>query len=105
MKDITKLINDWREARGWRSSGGDDSNPKDIAIGISTEAAEILEHFRFMNGEKLDTYIREHKHEIGEELADTLYCIIALADELEIDLEEAVQKKLVKSAKKYPEKR
>ncbi len=102
MKDITKKILDWRDARGWRE--GDGNNPKDLAIGISTEAAEILEHFRFMNGEELETYLREHTEDIGDELADTLYCIISLADALGIDLEEAVQKKLLKSAKKYPPK-
>ena len=101
MKEITKLITDWREERGWRTPG-DTYNPKDIAIGISTEAAEILEHFRFMNGEKLESYIKEHKDEIGGELADTLYNIISLADILHIDLEDAVKKKLVKSSLKYP---
>lgn len=102
MKEITKLINDWREARGWRVKHA--KYPKDMAIAISTEAAEILEHFRFKNDEELAKYIEEHKEEIGDELADTLYCIISLADILHIDLEEAVQKKLVKSAIKYPPK-
>ena len=102
MKEITKIILDWRDSRDWDK--GDANNPKDLAIGISTEAAEILEHFRFMNGDVLDTYIKEHTEDIGDELADTLYCIIALADVLGIDLEEAVVKKLEKSAKKYSAK-
>ncbi len=100
MKDVTKLIRDWREARGWNTGKGAD--PKDIAIVISTEAAEILEHFRFKNGEELQDYIRDHREDIADELADTLYGIISLAAVLEIDLEDAVAKKLVKSAKKYP---
>ncbi len=102
IQKLTTLVNTFRDERKWRPYHK--QYPKDMAVAIITEAAEVLEHFRFKNGEDLDTNIADHKEEIGDELADTLYCILSLASDLDIDMVQALEQKLKKSAKKYPKK-
>jgi len=44
-----------------------------VALSLSLEASELLEHFQWKNGKELDEYINEHKKHIGDELSDVLY--------------------------------
>lgn len=79
-------------------------NPKDLAIGISTEANELLDIFRFKSHEDMkkmmvDASIREH---IGEELADILFFVLRFAELNKFDLGEILSDKIEKNGKKYP---
>lgn len=78
------------------------NNPKDGALSLTLEAAELLEHFQWRNGKELDEYVRTHKEEIGEEIADVLYWVLEISDVIGIDIKEALTKKLIKIEKKYP---
>ena len=71
-------------------------SPKNLAISVSLEAAELLEHFQWS-----DEVPRE-KEAIGHEMADVLLYLIRLADRLDIDLLEAAARKMQLNAKKYP---
>ena len=62
----------------------------------------MLEHFQWKSKEEMNQYVVDHKAEIGEELADVLYCILLMSHDLNIDVAEAVEKKMVKNAEKYP---
>ena len=74
-------------------------NPKDLAISISLEAAELLETFQW-SGANLD--VPEKRNAMTEELADvTIYCIY-LADILGVNLVEAISDKIDINEKKYP---
>lgn len=85
----------FREDRNWKQF----HNPKDLAISISLEAAELLEVFQWSAE---DVWCSEKKEKIREELADVLnYCIL-LADTCGLDMDEIVLEKIRKNAKKYP---
>jgi dCTP diphosphatase len=88
----------FRDERDWKQF----HNPKDIALSLVLEAAEVMEHFQWKNTDEIKKHIKTHKHEIGEELADVLYWVLLMANDLQIDLPEALNKKLTKNAKKYP---
>ena len=99
IKKITKRIIDFRDARDWKQF----HNPKDVALSLSLEAAEVLEHFQWKNGEELKEYTETHKEHIGEELADVFYWVLLMSNDLGIDITKAVEKKMDKNEAKYPE--
>lgn len=98
MSDIQSLINSvnkFRDDRNWRQY----HNPKDLAISISIEAAELLEDFQWISSEKA---LRENKENIREEIADVLIYSLMLCSDLELDVKKIVEDKLVKNGEKYP---
>ncbi|RJR29234.1 nucleotide pyrophosphohydrolase [Candidatus Microgenomates bacterium] len=98
IKDLTNKINQWVVERGWEPA----QKPKDLAISLSLEAAEVLEHFQWKNERKVAKHIKENKDELADELADVAIYLFKLADKTKIDLKSAVENKLVKASKKYP---
>lgn len=85
----------FRDDRNWKQF----HNPKDLAISISLEAAELLEIFQWSG---TDTVCAQKKDKIREELADVLnYCIL-MADTCGLDLDEIIQEKVEKNNEKYP---
>jgi len=68
------------------------------------EAAEIVEHFQWLNEAKSRRLNAVKRREIAEELGDTLIYLVRLADKLDIDLLEATFEKLQQNRQKYPAK-
>lgn len=97
-KKLLKLILDFRDARNWKQF----NNPKDMALSMSLEAAEVLEHFQWKSEKEVEKYVKSHKKEVGEELADVLYWVLLLFYDLEIDIESTFENKMKKNRKKYP---
>ncbi|WP_440897467.1 nucleotide pyrophosphohydrolase [Amphibacillus sp. Q70] len=100
MSDIQSLIdeiNQFRDERNWRQY----HNPKDLAISISIEAAELLEDFQWISSKEA---LNKNQENIREEIADVLIYTLMLCAELELDVKEIVEKKLVKNKEKYPVK-
>lgn len=90
-----KRINKFHDDHKWRQF----HNAKDLALSISIESAELLELFQWITAEKAV----ENKYEsIEEELADILIYSYTLAEKLGMDIDEIIEKKLVKNLKKYP---
>jgi NTP pyrophosphatase (non-canonical NTP hydrolase) len=75
-----------------------------LAIGVITEAAELLEPFRFKTEKEMADMLKNSRlrQEISEELADTLYFILRFAQKYNIDLSDAFHKKMEKNIEKYP---
>ncbi len=88
------------EERDWDQFHG----AKDLAIGIITEAAELLEHFRFLQSREVEELMRdsEARGKVEEELADVLFFVLRFAQRYGIDLSDAFQAKLARNAEKYP---
>ena len=85
----------FRDDRNWKQF----HNPKDLALSISLEAAELLEVFQWSGS---DTVCESKKDKIREELADVLsYCIL-MADRCGLDMDEIVQEKMKRNGEKYP---
>ncbi|MBW8078135.1 MAG: nucleotide pyrophosphohydrolase [Gallionella sp.] len=76
--------------------------PKNLAIALSVEASELLEHFQWMPDRKSAALPPGKRAEVREELADVLLYLIRLADKLDIDLVSAAVDKMALNAKKYP---
>ena len=85
----------FRDDRNWKQF----HNPKDLAISISLEAAELLEVFQWSG---TDVVCESKKDKIKEELADVLnYCIL-MADACDLDMDEIIQAKVKRNNEKYP---
>src|SRR3989338_2849417 len=98
IKKLQKMIVKFRDARDWKQF----HNPKDLALSLTLEAAEVLEHFQWKSKEEIEEYIRTHKDEIGEELADVFNWVLILAHDLNIDILQASERKIGINEQKYP---
>lgn len=97
MKALQKEIIEFTEKRAW--TGNKDA--RNLAISISLEASELLEHFQWQNAQDA---IADRKEDIAEEAADILIYLLQFADALDINLEEEVKKKMAKNRKRFPVK-
>lgn len=100
IADLQAEVRAFCEARDWDQFHG----AKDLAIGIATEAAELLEIFRFATPEDVDTLLAEPegRARIQAELADTLIFLLRFAQRFDFDLAQAVRSKLSENAERYP---
>ena len=98
MEKIIQKIREFRDARDWRQF----HNPKDMAIAISIESAELLEHFLWKNTTEVEKRVAEKKEHISDEIADIGIYLFELADILGIEVIAAMERKLAKNAAKYP---
>lgn len=85
----------FRDDRNWKQF----HNPKDLALSISLEAAELLEIFQWSGS---DTVCEAKKENIKEELADVLVYCIHMADACGFDMDEIIQEKMKGNNEKYP---
>ncbi len=74
--------------------------PKNLAMALIVEAAEVVEHFQWQDPAGAPT--PDERAAIGAELADVLFYLVRLADRLDIDLPAAAADKLAANAAKYP---
>ena len=95
---LLEKIRAFRDERDWAPF----HNPKDMAIAISLEAGELLEHFLWKNPEEVTARVESHREAISDEIADIAIYLTELADNLGIDLADAMEAKLAKNAAKYP---
>jgi NTP pyrophosphatase (non-canonical NTP hydrolase) len=100
ISDLKERIRIFCEERDWDRY----HNAKDLAIGIITEAAELLEHFRFKSNDESEALLAdpERRRAIAQELADILYFVLRLAQRYEIDLSDELSAKLELNAARYP---
>lgn len=101
MSDLDKLqqrILAFRKERDWEQF----HTPKDMAISLSLEASEVLEHFQWKSHEEVEQYLKTHKEELSDELADVLAYLLLIASDLNIDLPAAFEKKMQQNESKYP---
>jgi len=100
LEDLKSRVAQFCEERNWDK----EHKPKELAIGVVTEASELLEIFRFLSEEQSLEAIQkaQTREKISEELADTLCFILRFAQLYDFDLTESLKNKLKKNALKYP---
>lgn len=100
IRECMDLVKDFCDARDWEQFHG----PKDLAIGISTEAGELLEHFRFKSESECRALMGDpaRREEIEEELSDVFYFVLRFAQTNDIDLGKALCRKVAEDGEKYP---
>jgi NTP pyrophosphatase (non-canonical NTP hydrolase) len=76
--------------------------PKNLASALSVEAAELLEHFQWLQSGRADELGAAKLNAVRHEMADVLVYLVRLADKLDVDLFQAVEEKMVLNRAKYP---
>lgn len=95
FEDALGRVRGFRDARGWSEF----HNPKDLAISISLEAAELLELFQWSGG---DVDVPQRRDRMKEEVADVMIYCMQFADAIGADIPQIIVDKLAMNASKYP---
>ena len=95
---LSDTLRDFAAARGWRAY----HTPKNLAMALIVEAAELVEHFQWATPEESSALPPDKAAEVQDEVADVLIYLVELADVLGVDLIAAARAKIVKNARKYP---
>ena len=97
---LREMVRRFVDAREWSVF----HTPKNISMAMAIEVAELMEHFQWIDGEasRAIAKVPEKLGQVAEELADVMCYVLALANELEIDVTSAMRDKMVKNEQKYP---
>lgn len=98
LGELQKKIRKFCDDRDWDQF----HNPKDLAISLALESAEVMEHFQWLSTEEMLALSEKKKGDVGDELADVLYWVLLLANKLDINLVDAFNAKMLKNEEKYP---
>ncbi len=99
IKNIQKQLSDFADERDWDQF----HNPKNLAMALSVEASELVEIFQWLTPEQAEAIMSSNESEhVKEEMADIMIYLIRIADKLNVDLESAVDDKIIKNGIKHP---
>jgi len=98
--DLKLLVKKFCEERDWKQF----HNAKELAIGMVTEAGELLQHFRFKTEHQINEMFKdnEKREKLTEEISDVLYFTLRLAQLYDVDLTTELKMKIQKNEGKYP---
>jgi len=97
IDQLKSLVRRFVEERSWESF----HSPKNLAMSIAIEAAELMEHFQWTNPES-PVIALAHDSPIAQEISDVIAYTLALANVLGIDLSRALESKMEMNCLKYP---
>ena len=97
LQELKSRIHNFHVKRQW-----DKEDPKDIALSLALEAAEVLELFQWKTGEEVGQD-NQAVRELGDELIDVIWYVVMMASQVGIDLEEAFERKYAINQKRWPE--
>jgi NTP pyrophosphatase (non-canonical NTP hydrolase) len=97
---LRQLVDQFVLQRNWRQF----HTPKNLAMALAIEAAELMEHFQWLDAEESRAVAHDEAERaaVAEELADVVCYALAMANELGIDVADSVRRKMIKNAEKYP---
>lgn len=98
IEALRAALRDFALERDWEQF----HSPKNLALSVSIEAAELLEHFQWLTEAQSRELSEEQRQQVGHEIADVLLYLLQLADKLDIDPVAAAHQKLAINAGKYP---
>ena len=100
LQELQQLVEHFCTDREWDQF----HNPKDLAIGISTEANELLDIFRFKSEGQMEAMMSDDKkrEHIGEELGDIFFFLLRFAQRNGFDIKDCLEDKIRKNNEKYP---
>lgn len=98
LRRLTDRVTRHRDERQW----GQFHTPKELAVSLCVEAGELLALMQWKTGDQLRDALAAKREDVADELADVLHSLLLLADDQRIDLADALERKLVKDAAKYP---
>lgn len=98
ISELTAQIQTFVDARDWRKF----HNAKDLAVAISAEAGELMQHFVWQQDEQIERRVENHREEIASEIADVAILLFEFADNLGMNLGEVMQAKIARNDVRYP---
>ncbi|MEM3857322.1 MAG: nucleotide pyrophosphohydrolase [Thermoprotei archaeon] len=100
VQELKNLVRGFSDERDWDQY----HNPKDLAIGVVTEAGELLQLFRFKSPNESEKMFSspDARKKIRNEVADVFYFLLRFCDKNGIDVSSALKEKLEENAQKYP---
>ena len=98
MEDLRSAISAFIQERDWEQF----HSPKNLAMALSVEVAEIVEHFQWLTEVQSQNLPPEKLAEVREEIGDVMIYLTELADKLGIDPVEAAKAKMTINGQKYP---
>ena len=100
IAELRELVRDFVDRRDWRQFHA----PKNLAMSLSIEAAELMEHFQWISPDESRRVADDPARlaAVGDELADVLCYALAMSNELGLDLSTAIRAKIAKNEQKYP---
>ena len=98
LKDLREASRLFIEERDWEQF----HSPKNLAMALSVEVAEVVEHFQWLTEEQSKNLPPEKLAEIREEIGDMMLYLTELAEKLGVDPMEAAKAKLEINRRKYP---
>jgi NTP pyrophosphatase (non-canonical NTP hydrolase) len=101
LRALQERLAAFAAARDW----GQFHSPKNLAMALSVEAAELLEEFQWLSEEASAQLEPERRERVRLELADVFIYLLRLADRLDVDLMHAADDKIALNERKYPAER
>ncbi len=98
MKDLMKELREFARERDWEQF----HSPKNLAMALAVEAAELMEHFQWLTEEQSRQLEGRELEEVGEEVGDVLIYLLRFCDRLGVDPLEAARAKVGKNRGRYP---
>jgi len=100
VETLKAMVADFCTARDWDRYHG----AKDLAVGVVTEAAELLDLFRFKSDAEVEAALADpsQRSKAEQELADVLFFVLRFAQRYSIDLSGAFERKLALNTERYP---
>jgi len=98
MKDLIQKLRDFAEERDWNQF----HSPKNLAIALTVEVAELLEEFQWLTEEQSRKPDQERLNRIKDEISDVMIYLVLLSDHLDVDLLASAFEKIEKNRDKYP---
>ncbi len=98
LEELKLRIRDFADQRDWNQF----HSPKNLSMALIAEAAELIEHFQWLKEEESALIQGDKLEAVAMELADIQIYLIRIADKLNVDLLDAVEKKILINEKKYP---
>ncbi|HSZ59047.1 MAG TPA: nucleotide pyrophosphohydrolase [Tepidisphaeraceae bacterium] len=98
LNSLTQLVLRHRDDRQWAQF----HTPKELAISLCVESAELLGLMQWKNGEQLTQTLARKHEQVSDELADVFHSLLLLAADFQVQLGQSLLEKLAKDAKKYP---
>lgn len=98
ITELTRRIQTFVDAREWRRY----HNAKDMAVAISAEAGELMQHFVWQQDDQIEQRLEQRREEIASEVADVAILLFEFADNLGFKLGEVMEQKIARNEQRYP---
>ena len=98
MKSLASRLRKFADDRDWNQF----HSPKNLSMALAGEMGELIEHFQWLTEEESKNLSGQKLAEVEEEIADIFIYLLRLSDQLDVDIVQAVENKIIKNEKKYP---